>query len=68
MMARRAPNTEWLIPKDYTWDDVRTEVLMDIREELRILNRLLRCPNFQGIPKTLLDIRRKIPTRKRKPK
>lgn len=44
-----------------------------ILEELKTLNRLLACPNFIGIPKTLREIMRatnRIPTiaRPRKPK
>jgi len=37
---------------------------MDIRDELKQLNRLLRCPNFLAIPYTLNKIERNT----RKPK
>jgi hypothetical protein len=39
--------------------------LVGIHEELQKLNRLLACPNFIGIPKTLREIKRatnRIPT------
>ncbi len=62
---------EWqtLETPNFTWEQVNTEVLMDIRAELRALNRLLNCSNFLRIPRELGDIRRavnRIPPRKRK--
>ena len=39
-----------------TWQKVGVAVLMDIREELKTLNRLLSCPNFQSIPRRLRQI------------
>lgn len=52
--------------KDVNWDTdglsweshVIVAVLMDIRDELKIFNRVLRCPNFQLIPNILRGIRR----------
>lgn len=41
-----------------TWERVGIAVLMDIRDELKALNELLRCPNFTGIPATLRSIQR----------
>lgn len=71
-MAGRFKNVDWDLAnsdgKIDTWERVSIAVLMDIRDELRTLNRLLACPNFQGIPSTLNRIARKIPTRKRKPR
>jgi len=69
-MARHK-NADWDLPKNaqngLSWSHVPVAVLMDIRDELQTLNRLLGCPNFTGIPHTLNQIRRKIPTlRKRK--
>lgn len=43
-------------------------LLMDIRDELKSLNALLHCANFQQIPQVLRSIRRKIPTRTRRRK
>ena len=39
-------------------DGVMLAVIMDIRDELQRLNRLLSCPNFTAIPTTLRSIRR----------
>jgi hypothetical protein len=43
-------------PGHISWDRVPIAVLMDIRAELRQLNRLLNCPNAVGIPRTLRAI------------
>ena len=48
-----------------TWERAGIAVLMDIRDELQRLNRLLSCPNFVGIPHTLKTISRKLPAKKR---
>jgi hypothetical protein len=65
-MARFKDNN-WDLPstadgRARDWDAARLAVLMDIRDELKNLNRVLGCPNFLDIPKTLRSIRRKIPT------
>lgn len=39
-------------------------VLMDIRDELKDLNRILHCQNFLEIPHTLRGIRKKLPAPK----
>lgn len=49
----------------YSWDLVPIAVLMDIRDELKQLNRLLHCPNFTSIPHKLESIRKNT-TKKRK--
>jgi len=59
----RHRNREWALPTNQTgapetWQAVEIAVLMDVREELQNLNRLLRCPNFLEIPDTLRGIRR----------
>lgn len=48
--------------------DVTHALLMDIRAELRKLNRVLECPNFQDIPHRLTAIEKNTrkPRRKRK--
>lgn len=51
---------------DFTWEQVSVEVLMDIRDELRRLNRLLHCPNFVAIPAKLDALRRKTPAKKKR--
>jgi hypothetical protein len=49
-----------------TWERVGIAVLMDIRDELQTLNRLLACPNFLGIPHTLTRIARNTTKKKAK--
>jgi hypothetical protein len=46
--------------------DADLAVLMDIRDELQALNRLLNCPNFTRIPHTLHEIRRSVTKRRYK--
>lgn len=49
---------------DYFYNHASLAVLMDLRDELQRLNRLLYCVNFQNIPHTLKQIARQ--TKKRK--
>ena len=75
-MARHA-NVQWKLPEGesdghgtwtHDWDSVHAALLMDIRDELRTLNRLLACANFLSIPPTLHRIARNTTKRtKRKP-
>jgi len=55
-------NIDWMVADQDgsipSWERVSIAVLMDIRSELRTLNRLLACPNFIGIPVTLRSIRK----------
>lgn len=52
-MARHA-NLDWDLPSDrVSWEQVNTALLMDIRDELKRLNKLLACPNFVAIPQKL---------------
>ncbi len=55
-------NVDWPTPegKDFTWTHVQTEVLMDIREELKRLNRLLHCQNVIGGFKALQRLDRRL--------
>ena len=62
MSNTRLKNADWL-PGDansqaLTWERVNTAILLDIRDELQELNKLLRCPNFLAIPRELGQIRR----------
>ena len=67
---RQQPNVDWTIAEaDGTvpsWERAGIAVLMDIRRELRRLNRLLACPNFTSIPNTLRQIRRNTTRKTRK--
>lgn len=62
MSDTRRKNVDWLVAEPngqvQTWERAGIAVLMDIRDELQSLNRLLACPNFTGIPRTLTHIRR----------
>lgn len=51
-----------------TWEQVNVAVLMDIRDELKELNRLLHCSNFVAIPTILRTIRRNTTKRRRNKK
>jgi hypothetical protein len=71
-MSDNARNGDWTITPDketgrYSWDQVKAALLMDIRDELRRLNRVFACSNFLAIPSkidTLCDNTKK--TRRRK--
>jgi hypothetical protein len=39
-------------------ETVNAIILLDIREELKTLNRVFACQNFLQVPKVLRDIRR----------
>lgn len=69
MSTSRKRNVEWSTPDhpNNTWQHVEVEVLMDIRDELKKLNRLLHCTNFVGIPRTLAAIERNTTKKKRAP-
>jgi hypothetical protein len=40
-----------------TWEQVQVAVLMDIRDEIKALNRILGCRNFLDVPTILRGIR-----------
>ncbi len=69
---KRQKNARWKVTDDAgnttTWDQVQVAVLMDLRDELQTLNRLLNCKHFVNMPATLNAIRRNTAKkRKRKP-
>ena len=65
-MARHK-NVDWELPDKLSdWEQANTAVLMDIRAELQMLNKLLGCSNFTGIPDTLHRIARNTAKPKRK--
>lgn len=66
-MARHK-DINWQLPEKQleTWAQVNVAVLMDIRDELKTLNALLRCPNFQAIPAKLDRISRNTAKPKKK--
>jgi len=74
-MQKRVPHSElrnvaWNVWQEadgkYTAESVERAILLDIREELRQLNRLLHCSNFIQIPRTLRAIERNTKKRARK--
>ena len=52
----------------YSWDTVKTSILMDIRDELKRLNARLNCPHFLAIPATLNRIEHNTRKKRKKPK
>jgi hypothetical protein len=65
-MARHK-NANWGVPDNATTDQAILMVLMDLRDEMQQMNkhlRVLSCPNFLRIPKTLDAIR--LHTRKKR--
>lgn len=69
-MARHK-NTDWNLPGPQleNWSQASVAVLMDIRDELQALNRIIGCPNFIRIPQILDQISKNTTKpRKRKPK
>lgn len=64
----RCANSTWTIrAADQTgasWEGAQLAVLMDLRDELQKLNRLLGCDRFVGIPSVLAQIARQ--TKKKK--
>lgn len=61
MPDKRHKNVNWTLPTSdsgaiETWQAVEIAVLMDIRDELQTLNRLLGCSNFTRIPQVLRRI------------
>ena len=60
-MQRQHKDVEWAMPdkmSNGTWEQVGIIVLMGIRDQLQLLNSMLRCPNFQQIPAKLDAIKR----------
>lgn len=51
-MGQRHKNENWAV-NGSSVADAQLCVLMDIRDELQTLNDILRCPNFQDIPRKL---------------
>lgn len=69
----RFKDQDWKLPVNErgnlsSWDLVPIAVLMDIRDELKKLNRVFECPNFIALPRKLDAIAKntKKPIRKKK--
>lgn len=70
MINRRQKDAQWQLNLSATGTvttaDAQLAVLMDVRDELKLLNALLRCDNFLAIPRKLDDIRRNTAKKRRK--
>lgn len=71
MTDTRHKNANWNLGQSnsngrFTFDQIKVAVLMDIRDELQKLNRLLHCPNFVAIPRKLDAINKKLPPRRKR--
>ncbi len=60
----RYKNTIWNLMDNPDIGHAQLGVLMDIRDELQNINRILYCKNFIAIPTILRGISRKLPTQK----
>lgn len=71
-MDMRRKNVDWQLKTNQDGSvphqDAHLAVLMDLRDELQKLNRLLHCSNFIEIPRILRAIRRNITKPRRKKK
>ena len=62
MAETRHKDSRWIVSDSQdssnvsSWDQIQCAILMDIRDELQRLNRLLHCGNFQAIPRHLSRI------------
>ncbi len=58
-MGHARKDTEWTIPNGtINYEQAQLAVLMDLRDELKRLNRLLYCSNFTSIPSVLHSIKK----------
>lgn len=59
---KRFKDNAWTVRENadrtVSYEGAQLAVLLDIRDELKSLNRLLNCPNFTGIPHSLNVIRK----------
>lgn len=69
----RRKDGNWIVTDDSegmrgltTWSQVQLAVLMDLRDELKSINRRLNCSETLGIPRTLRAIQRNTTKRKYK--
>lgn len=68
----RFKDAEWNLPPGETrgsighWNALQSAILMDIRDELKKLNRVFECYNFVRIPRVLDRIQRNTAEKKKK--
>ena len=72
MSDRRHKDVDWAVGDEHgavpTWKRAGIAVLMDIRDELKRLNRAIYCPNFVAIPRVLRRISANTTKPRHKPK
>lgn len=71
MSDNRRKDVNWNVgATPLTWPAIHAALLMDIRDELKQLNRTIGCPNFVQVPAVLRSIRRNTakPRKKRRAK
>lgn len=67
-MARKFKDHAWL-PDCTTWEKVAVSILMDLRDELKAINRRLDCHETLSMPRHLRKIATntsRIPTKKKR--
>lgn len=71
----RHKDMDWNLPegvrdqrgaRTHSWESINVSVLMDIRDELKEINQVLRCSSTQAIPGLLAKIATNTKIRKRK--
>lgn len=71
-MGDRLKDNDWTVPKPasggYSFEAASLTVLLDLRDELKKLNRVFACSNFLSIPRSLRSINRQIKAQRRCPK
>jgi hypothetical protein len=69
MPDTRRKDAQWLFPEsNWNIDNAILAVLMDLRDELKAINRVLGCANFLRIPRTIDAIVENTKPRPRKPR
>lgn len=56
MSGQRHKDANWQI-NEVSYDSAQLAVLMDIRDELKQLNRVLNCRDFLDMPRVLRQVR-----------
>lgn len=62
MTDTRHQGANWSVGTAPSMDGAQLAVLMDLRDELQKLNRLLACDNFTRIPGDIKAVRRNVAT------
>lgn len=61
MSYKRHKNVQWNLPEQpLDWTQVNSALLMDIRDELQALNRVIYCPNVQKMALAMIEMNRRL--------